>query len=189
MKPCEGRIESITLMVAGEKLPDREAAELQVHLDQCAGCRMHADKMARLCNEHREAADIHRQRGTELDSKTLRKVASEIRSRPETSRWLRPQFAALAMLIALAGGWLRLKMEPGRPPAGTGIQIVQQPPLNPSRQPEPLATEPSLQSYRRAFARSPQALDELLASQAVAVHTGHAASAPSEEPIKLSHRE
>lgn len=187
MKPCESQIESIALMAAGEVLPDPRASELQSHLARCTGCRLYAEQMTRLCGEHREAAGIHRQNGAELDSAILRRVASEIRDRPRTSRWLRPQFAALAVFIAFAGAWAWLQMDPIKSPAGT--PLVQQPRPNPSGQPETTFTEPSLQSYRRAFARSPQVLEEMLASEAVALHTTGETPAHSGELLTFSHRE
>lgn len=179
MKPCRSYRKRLAVWASGEVEPS-EAAALRGHCAQCPACAAYIRELSLVCAEHRAAeravpgaefADsevrFHQEwrarilAGQEPDD-VRRPLAEPFWRSPRAWRWALVGGAAVLLGTATWIGW---RGGQDGPPGG----LVHQPETAPvSNLAVPMASPSpaSVQSYRWAAARSPEAFEMLLARNA-----------------------
>jgi len=157
-KPCENRLEEISLLAAG-CLADREERELRQHLAMCDGCRERFDELASLSLGLRAAKPA-------VDADSVRNLARSLLHAPSpastagqsrTADWRVAMlaFTVLVLVAVMSHFALRPTDHTEQP------EVVQE---SPQVAREELGSPlPTLFALRRAAAESDESFDRLLA--------------------------
>jgi len=174
MKPCLRNRKRLAWLVLDE-LDAREAAQLRLHMETCAGCRRYFEEVSAV-----KATLASADGGPEVVASESfhRRLASRLRAEPAGSPWgdlagrlagLRltwrvalPALGAAAVLIVLVSSLAR---HPGAPvPAPIRLQAE----AIPNAKSDPA---PTIANYERVANRSLDELDDLLTRQAIKSHS------------------
>lgn len=160
-KPCESRVEEISLLAAG-CLTDREEHELREHLATCGGCRERFAELVSLSLGLRAAKPA-------VDADSVRDLARSLSHVPSPARtagqnrFANWRVAMLALVLLVMVGVLSpfALRQTDRTDITEQQAVVQEPPrVTPEESGSPL---PTLLALRRAAAESDESLDRLLA--------------------------
>jgi len=157
-KPCETRLEEISLLAAG-CLTDREERELRQHLATCEGCHERFAELASLSLGLRAAKPA-------VDADSVRDLARSLSHAPSPastagqSRSADWRVAMLALtVLVLVGVLSHFALRPTDHTEQPDV-VQESPPVTPEESGSP---PPTLFALRRAAAESDESLDRLLA--------------------------
>ena len=169
MNPCPQHQQNLALLTAGV-LEDAGRGPLQTHVANCPGCQVYLREITHVCRDHsamverlplvEPSFDFHRrltQRIEMSEATSEREAGSRFIAWLITWRWRIALPAGAALLVVLANR---------QPPP---IEVVVKnpvPALPPVSKMAKTDSPSTLQTYRLAASKSPEALDELLAREA-----------------------
>lgn len=161
-KPCESRLEELSLLAAG-CLTDQEERELREHLNTCVGCRVRFEELAtvgalvRAAQPPVDASSLRRIARVELDSAPADRTVESV----GRLGWRTALLAAAALVLFAVVARIAFRSGEHRPVQPR--EVVQG---SPPTVPEEVAESrmPTLVTLRRAAAESDESLDRLLAS-------------------------